>query len=142
MKQEIRDNLNDICLELTDQNINALIKYTAHGSIKIFNRPDYYLEYKSMRYKDVEDVLDRLKLYMDDNGYSTKIELTYDYPNLRYAYIKRIVNRYKGIVYSINVKFLNREIDKYLDEIINLKSWLVPDKGFSGVSKAKMYLKR
>lgn len=133
MKQEIRDNLDDICLELTDQNINALIKYTGHGGIKIF-KPDNY-QYKPMCYKDVEDVLYRLKLYMDDNGYSTEIELTYEYPKSRFSYIKRIVNRYKGIVYSINVKFLNREIDKYLDEIINLKSWdLVSDKGFVGGS--------
>ena len=132
MKQEIRDNLHDICLELTDKNINALINYNGDGSIKI-NYSDTYLNrwvYRLINYKDVSDVLERLKLYMDDNGYSTTIIINYYYPDSRFSYIKSIINRFKRRFYSINVKFLNREIDKLFDEIINLKSWdIIADKG-------------
>lgn len=149
MRQEIRDDLDDICLELTDQNIKSYINYTGHGSIKIDSEFVVYSDthlnqwvYKLVNYKDVEDVLERLKLYMNDNGYSTTIIVNYDYPGLKFSFIKRIINKFKRRFYSINVKFLNKEIDKYFDDIINLKSCdIVPGKGFSS-SKKKVILNK
>ena len=116
MRQDIRQDLKDICIELTDMGIYPRYTFKGHGNILIKNTFDERGIDIPFRYNEVKDVVDRIKDFMGINGYKTEIIKIYG-GNI----LNRIKNRLNNNVQRIHINFLHIEIDKFFDDIINNK---------------------
>lgn len=116
----IQDDINDICLELNDININTIIKQNRYGyTLEIQHKLQ-----KLMKYSDVNPVVQRLSFYLTKHNYKVSYKYTYEYPGDRSKFFSNILNKLRGRIYFITIKFdecMPPEISKFMDEIIKHK---------------------
>ena len=113
----IQDDINDICLELNDININTIIKQNRYGyTLEIQHKLQ-----KIMKYSDVNPVVQRLSFYLTKHNYTVSYKYTYsDSPK----FFSNILNKLRGKIYFITIKFdecMPPEISKFMDGIIKNK---------------------
>jgi hypothetical protein len=138
----LKNDLKDICLEVTDDGINAHIFHTplipedskaerCTGSrlyiefqykSNISTQRVFDNDYKFMNEDFLDEVVERITLFMCGNGYTTKVIKTYDkcsshHNNIRnvresiwsskkwFLSLKRIINKRKGRVYITRLEF-------------------------------------
>lgn len=70
LSEDVMQDLNDICLELTDVGFKVdIYNEDDHKDVIIF-KPNHGL----FKYKEVKDVVERIKDYIKDQNYSIEIE--------------------------------------------------------------------
>jgi len=120
---EMQDDLDDICLELTDVGYD------------VFNKRNYCLEFQNSKNSSwniaelmdedvIDEVIDRLKVYVDTKNYFIKVNKSYYHSDSRYYFFRRLINRYKGKLSFVRIEFVNKKT-------MPLICWdLVPTNGF------------
>jgi len=104
---EMQDDLDDICLELSD------IGY------EVFKR-NYCLEFQHSKCSAwniaelmdedvIDEVIDRLKDYVDTKNYYIKVRKIYHHSYSRYYFFRRLINKYKGRLSFAQIEFVNKK---------------------------------
>jgi hypothetical protein len=117
MRHDIRQDLKDICIELTDMGIYPKYTFTGHGNILIKDTFDDRGDWKIFTYDKIKDVVDRIKHFMSMRGYKTEIIKIYDCSNI----VNRLINKLNGNVQRVHINFLHIEIDKFFGEYLRNK---------------------
>lgn len=104
---DLAEDLNDICLELTDVGINVFSERTQclefyHSKVASWNISE------CMDESIVDEVIDRLKVYMDSKNYDISVHKTYYHSYSKIYFFHRLINRYKGKLSGVILKFYNR----------------------------------
>ena len=160
--RDLKYDLKDICLEVTDEGVSAYIK---SGYFDSFLSGSIEFQYKSNMsvqrvldndYKFMEDgflneVIERITLFMDGNDFTTKVINTYDkcsshHKDMRngslgnfnprgwFSSLKRIINKRKGRIYITRLEFFNRNYKP-----TELVCWdLVTNEGFGNITHPKI----
>lgn len=104
---EMKEDLDDICLELSDVGID--IFKTGINSLQFQHSKDSSWNIAELMDESiVDEVIDRLKFYMNSKDWDVKIHKTYHYSYARRYFFHRLINRYKGKLSYTRLDFVNR----------------------------------
>ena len=153
--RDLKYDLKDICLEVTDEGVSAYINAIL-GSIEFQYKSNMSVQrvldndYKFMEDGFLNEVIERITLFMDGNDFTTKVINTYDkcsshHKDMRngslgnfnprgwFSSLKRIINKRKGRIYITRLEFFNRNYKP-----TELVCWdLVTDEGFGNITHPK-----
>ena len=108
--KEIYSELEDICLELTDEGIDVDIRNLPNFddmycciTIRKPNKKRYW-ETEKMKYSEVKDTVDRLTDFLKSKKIlDCKVEILYHNKSDKYSIVKKRINKLLGDIYEVKV---------------------------------------